>query len=304
MSQEKPTLKPGYFNKLPLLKAVANIKSTIGLQDSCIQTNQAAVLYLEKQAKLDANPEQFVKDVCGEFKISIGTSDLDYFKKIQFKSYILQTYNLVEPFFKQLNDNYRFYNNFSGAWKNKDKDDKPIDPFNQLLENTTSEKKRIIKSYPEYYLLDYYRLIRNSIVHLQEDENEHKKTTKYFKTNIEPRLAHFKLNYEIDAPNEPDNIYFYDFMLYTRAIKYFSNVLNDICFPDLETLVSVAKDDVILQKKLKESSVITSERILLKRISALRWFFHFHFNTAYKELRDDFCRAYLRNQGIDYSRYL
>jgi len=303
MTEQKQNLKPGYFNQKPLIKAISDVKFSIGLQDSCIQTNQAAILFLEEQAKKSLDQEEFIKSLCAKFKISLGTRDLEYFKTIQYKSYILQTYNFVEPFFKELNAAYRHYNNFEGNWKIKD-GDKSLDPFNQLIENLDTSLKNKIKSYPEYYLLDYYRLIRNSIVHLQEDEDQHKKTSKYFSEYLVDKLFHFKENYEMNAPNEPDKIIFDDFMLYTRAIKYFSNILNDICFPEVSTLVLVAKKDDELQKHLLQSRNLNYEGALLKRINVLRGFFHEQFNLSHKELRDEFCKAYLTSEGIDSSQYL
>ena len=303
MTEEKQNLKPGYFNQKPLLKMVSDVKFSIGLQDSCIQTNQAAILFLEEQAKKSGDSEGFIKSLCVQFKISLGTRDLEYFKTIQYKSYILQTYNFVEPFFKDLNATYRFYNNFEGKWKTKD-GDKNLDPFNQLLENIDPALRNKIKSYPEYFLLDYYRLVRNSVVHLQEDEDQHKKTSKYYSDNIESNLEHFKDNYELEAPNEPDKIGFADFMLYTRAIKYFSNILNDVCFPEVETFVIVAKRDEELQKQLLQSRNLNYEGALLKRINVLRGYFHKHFNLSHKELRDEFCKSYLTTENIDSSEYL
>lgn len=303
MLEEKQNLKPGYFNQKPLLKAVSDLKFTIGLQDSCIQTNQAAILFFEDNANKSGDLDNFIRNLCLHYKISLGTRDLEYFKTIQYKSYILQTYNLLEPFFKEFNSSYRYYNNFDGNWKTKVADNN-LDPFNQLLENIDTVKRKKIKSYPEYYLLDYYRLVRNSIVHLQEDENQHKKTSKYYSDNLSEIVQHFKNNYELEAPNEPDKIGFADFMLYTRSIKYFSNILNDVCFPSVSSFVIVAQNDVKLQKKLLQSRNLNYKGALLKRINVLRGYFHKHFNQSHKELRDEFCRAYLTTENVDYSEYL
>lgn len=303
MNEQTNIPKPGYFNKKPLLPVISSLRLTVGLQDSCIQTNQASILFFEEQAASSDDKEKFIKDTCQKFRISLGTSDMDFFKKIQYKSYILQTYNLMEPFFKELNRTYRYYNNFKGDWKSKN-GDKNLDPFNQLAENIGISKKAALKACPEYFLLDYYRLVRNSIVHLQESEDEHKKTLKYYNDHIKHHSPYFKENYEMSAPNEPDDISFQDFMLYTRAVKYYSNILNDICFPDADVFVSIAKADENLQKKLLQSRHLNYKGALLKRINVLRKYFHGHFNTSHKELRDDFCRLYLKSEGHDYSEYL
>lgn len=300
---EKKDLKPGYFNQLPIIDAIGELKQTIGLQDSYIQTNQIAFLYLKEQSESTEDKELFLAELFKKYSISRGTFDFEYFQSIQYRSYILQTYNLIEPFFKNLNSRFRFYNNFIGDWKVK-KGDKNLDPFNQLLENLETGKAKKIISFPEYHLIDYYRIIRNAFVHLQETDDEHKKTTKYYKEKIVPHLQHFKENYELDAPNKPEQINFEDFMLYTRAIKYFSNILNDVCFPDLTDFVEVAKEDETLQKSLQQSRNLNYQGALLKRVNVLRSFFHGHFSIHHKDLRDEFCRLYLTDEGTPYKDVL
>jgi hypothetical protein len=141
-------------------------------------------------------------------------------------------------------------------------------------------------------------------VHLQENEEEHKKTSQYFSDYLSTKLLYFKDNYGIDAPNAPVKISFNDFMLYTRAIKYFSNILNDICFPQINNLALAALKEPRLQQKLLQSRHLNYTGALSDRVRTLRSFFHNHFGIHHKELRDEFCRAYLTNEGTDYSEYL
>lgn len=304
MRKAKKDIKPGYFNEKPIFRVVKSMKKAIGLQDSCLQTNEAAILYLEEKAKQSGDVEEFITGLCAKYSISLGIRDFDYFKNTLYQSYILQTYNLVEPFFKRINKTYRYYNDFTGDWKTKTNDGKSLDPFSQLLENMPIISAKKIKSYPEYRLLNYYRLVRNSIVHLQDDAEEHKKTNKFYDDNIMGDLEYFRENYQIEAPNAPENISFKDFMLYTRVLKYFSNIINDVCFPSIESLVVVALKDKDLEKKLAQTKGLKYEGALLKRINTVRGFFHAHFNPEFKELRDLFCKAYLDKEGIDYSVYL
>jgi hypothetical protein len=300
--------KPGYFNQKPLLTVFSSMKRVIGVQDSCIQTNEVAIRYLEEQSNITENSEEFIRNLCKKYRISRGTYDFKHFRKIQYKSYILQSYNLVEPFFKKLNKQYRYYNNFTGIWKTKE-GDKNLDPFNQLLQNLPSDIATAIKNYPEYHLLNYYRLVRNSIVHLQEDEEEHSKTTKYYEDHISNKVNFFYENYDLSAPNKPDSISYSDFMLYTRALKYFSNILSDYCFPSIDCLVSVAKADKLLQDKLLGTRRLNFSGALEKRINTLRGYFagEFGINNQdffHKELKSAFCRAYLDDEGTDYSGHL
>jgi hypothetical protein len=80
--------KPGYVRVQPEFKTIAGIKDTIGLQDSCIQTSEISVRFFEEEAGREGNIEEFVKAMGRKFKISVGTADLEYFKSIQYKSYI------------------------------------------------------------------------------------------------------------------------------------------------------------------------------------------------------------------------
>lgn len=298
---DKP--KPGYFTDKPYLKHLRKIKKLIGIQDASLQTNQLAILFLEENVNSSKNSELFLKELFDKHKVSRGTYDLSQFKNTIYKSYILQTYNLVEPSLKKLNKFYRYYNNFEGNWKTKN-GDKNLDPFNQLIINLDSKSRKEIKSYPEYYLMDYYRLVRNSIVHLQNDKNEHSITIQYYNDLLQDKIEYFNYTYELSAPNIPTEITFEDFMIYTRAIKYFINIINNVCFPKIENLVIAASKDDILQKRLYACRHIQQKGVLGSRINALHSYFNEHFGNKHKEIGREFCRQYLTYEGIDYTGYL
>ena len=300
---DKTTLKPGYFSEKPTISSIADIKKLIGAQDACLQTNQAAVLYMIEQANTSDDNENFMNYLFSKYKISRGTNDLSYFKLTLYKSYILQTYNLVEPSFKKLNKQFKYYNDLESTWKTKD-GDKNLDPLNQLVINLSREDREKLKSYPEYYLLDYYRLVRNSIVHLQEDDDEHKKTLQYYKNSLADKKDYFISTYELEAPNEPDSLSFSDFMLYTRALKYFSNILNNFCFPEMKTFAKAAFKNNELQSKLLAYKDLKSQGILLRRINTVRGHFQSHFNVHYKPLANAFTREFLALEETDYGTYL
>lgn len=301
---ENITLKPGYFNKKPLLKTITSLRDLIGLQDSCIQTTQVALLYFEEEGNKSGDMRDFVKQYCKKYHISLGTNDYSYLKSLQYKVYILQTYNLLEPLLKQLNKDYKKYNNFKGKWITEDSDKQKYDPFNQFVENQTGSGKRKLKEYPEYHLLNYYRLIRVSVSHLQVDPKENKATQTYYDKHIAKRKDYFTESYLTDAPNEPGNISFTDFTLYTRAIKYFSNILNDMCFPSIDNLVLYALDDEALEKKLKPFRENNYKGKNLKQgIKKLLSFYDAHFDSTAEENKVDFWKKYFDKKGVDYSDY-
>src|ERR1700756_4650760 len=162
-------LKPGYFNQKPLLKGIKDLRYNLGIQDSCIQTNEVALRFLEENSiEHHLGIEDFIKSLCVKYSVSLGTADFKLLKQQIYESYIVQTYNIVEPFFKQLNKEYKKWNNFTEDWLIK-KDGQNLDPYSQLLLNLPAHKSSVIKKYPESDLLNYYRLLRNSITHLQLD---------------------------------------------------------------------------------------------------------------------------------------
>ena len=295
--------KPGYYNDKPLLPSITELRKVIGIQDSCIQTSQVSLLHLEDEANKSDDVDGFINGLFDKFKISKGTKDFELYKRNQYRIYILQTYNVIESSLKSLIADYRLYNNRTDGWKVKS-DDKALDPLNQLIENLDPVRKSSIKKYPEYFLVNYYRLIRNSVVHLQNDEAEHTKTSKYYNENVGIHLRYFVESYSLEAPNSPAEISFDDFMLYTREIKYFGNLLNDECFPSESVLAIVSKRDEELQRKLKQTQQVSSDAVLLSRINTLRSYFHKNFGNSHKEIRDEFCRHYLTNEGTEFLRYL
>ncbi len=303
MTRQRNRKQPRLSNIFPLISSIKQLKKTVGLQDSCIQTNQLAILLLQSKVKSQTDEIQYLKGLFDTHKISQGSIDFDYLQEIQSKIYLLQTYNLIEPLIKAINKELRLLNNFQGSWLYKD-DTKNLDPLNQLVCNFNSAQRKTILQYPEYHLLNYYRLIRNSIVHLQESDSEDKKTLAYYNQYIKPNLSYFHINYNIKAPNHPKNISYSDFEIYTRAIKYFGNIINDLYFPTLSNLVNIAIQDETLQNELLGSRLLNDDSILLRRINTLRRYFHIKFGTEHKSLRDDFCRAYLDKEQTDYSQYL
>lgn len=302
VQEKNEPLKPGYFNQFPLFSQIRNIKRVLGKQDASIQTTEAALLLLEELGNAsDEGLNEYVHEICKRYAISRGESNFQLLRQNIYESFILQTYNLVEPFFKLLNVEYRDWNGIaSGDWKVKD-GDKNLDPFSQLIHNVPKKVNVALSAYPETDLFQYFRLLRNSVVHLQLDKDQYEKVEDFYDRAILPNRKYFVENYSVEAPNRPGNLNFSDFMLYTRSLKYFSNQINDLCFPNIASMVQKIKSDKPFQAKLKRYNDLKSKGVLLRRINAIRGYFIFYFDTAHKKLRDDLCQAYLSDEGTDFS---
>jgi hypothetical protein len=94
--------------------------------------------------------------------------------------------------------------------------------------NALPQHKQLLIAPPEYKLLEYYRVVRVAGAHV--DDKTAEKAAKAFRVLSSADLLHFHTYPQItQAPNAPGEISFEDFRLYTRSIKYYSNILNDVC---------------------------------------------------------------------------
>lgn len=225
----------------------------LAFQDSSFQANQIILEFFDKhieENKLDG--KQVIRELSSRFKISAGTEDFNRIKEKMAESYIVQTYNIAELFFKEFNRFYKRIKKISD-WKvsvKVGKSDKKLDPLNQLIANLPREKKKEIIVLPEYLVCDYYRLLRNGYVHREIEKSiSLKKPTQFFEDKIESTLNHFSKYYKklpetgTLAPNEPKNINHRDFVLYSRALRNLANYLNELCAMSVIEAFELAESD-------------------------------------------------------------
>src|SRR4051812_2855187 len=79
-----------------------------------------------------------------------------------------------------------------------------------------------VRRCPEYHLVQYYRSIRNRIIHRT------KANTDEILKRLLKHETHFRDYYKL-VPNKFGSLAFSDFQLLTRSMGYFAKVLNDAC---------------------------------------------------------------------------
>ncbi len=278
-------VKPGYNASAPIFKSIKKMLIQLGYQDSFLQTHELGVrLIKELHESYENDKDQNLYNEFYKRNIPHGSnnfSELNYFSG---KFYIVQTYNIFELFIRNLiSEIKKIFFEDPAAWKTSKVSSrgksKNIDPFNQLILNSQKNQKEEFEKYPETFLLDYYRVARNSFVHV----NEHlqKKANKKHKEVSLKYRNYFREIYELEAPNTPDLMTFSDFILYSRAIKYFSNIINDICFISIEPAIHfLLKDHVRTNNKIRKYK---NDKIKLAK--AIRN--HFHFNFGNNRTKDE-----------------
>jgi hypothetical protein len=94
-----------------------------------------------------------------------------------------------------------------------------------------------------YLFLDYYRRIRNGFVHNRKAEDA---LDKAFKT-VEKLRPLVLEDYQLAAPNEPNQLTMDDFLLFTRLIKYLATDFRRMCQPNRDQILKHAVS--LYQKK-------------------------------------------------------
>jgi len=103
-----------------------------------------------------------------------------------------------------------------------------LHPLEQLCYNCTPVEQLKLTKPPEFRLVEYYRRIRIASVHIGSSTAQDADTA--FSSLTAADHQHFQqYAYLLDAPNAPSLLTFQDFKLYTRAIKYYINIVNDVC---------------------------------------------------------------------------
>lgn len=284
---------PGYFRNKPTFRSVHELRKYLGFQDACIQSNEIALRFFEENAQNHLKGvDSFVREMSDRYKISHGTNELKHLKKNMIESYIVQTYNNASLFFRYLISEYKELKEINDKhWKKKKKNGENLDHFRQLYLNLPLKGRIIIHSAPERKIIDYYRLVRNSIVHI--NEKSRKRLLLYFYKTREEHNEYFKKCYPcIEAPNSPNDLKFDDFILYTRSLKYYSNLINDACDLSIDDIAKKANKDINLQKKLKGFEDIKNEKVRGKRIGILKGYFKKRYGNK-KEHLDLFCNFFL-----------
>lgn len=238
-----------YSTTCPIYPSIKSLWSQLGIQDSCFQSNQIALEFFQEHISLTNIEEKlFIDSLAKKYKISSGSHTWDENKERIAQSYVVQTYNITELFFKDLISEYRGYNKIE-EWKTHKKigsSNKAVDPFNQIIMNLPKSIGDELKSKPEYYLIDYYRLVRNGIVH--SGEHSFDRPNHYYQTNIIPHLKHFESYYKyldegLPAPNPPNKLTFRDFILYSRSLRYYSLFVNQKLNLNGDQIFQVHKND-------------------------------------------------------------
>ena len=232
----KPALKviphPGYTTTKRKLAPVRLMLLELGRQDASIQLQELSLSFLESTAQsMGVRINDFLKILYQARKIPHGSYQFEELRQVFINSQITLTHAHLERMLKGVIELLRTRLRASSkplepvGWRTQ-KNKANLAPLQQLEENLPTIDSKRLASCPEFALLEYYRLVRVANAHMTDETRAHAEDA--FKALTAVQLEHFE-GYELLAPNLPSSLKFDDFLLFTRAVKYYANVINDVC---------------------------------------------------------------------------
>jgi hypothetical protein len=241
---------PGFSAKEPLFPSVASMDKDLGHTNQFILVNEVANRELNAQARdCPDGVESYVKSISGRHGIRVSLKDFNEVSNELPRSYTVLVFTAVDRTFRQLIKEIREYKQPT-SWIDR-VNDGPLSALEQLAENQPPGHKSI-DSYPEYGVLQYYRLLRNEIVHPRQNRSRptiaaHAAITasfgEYLRTSYQTR----------GAPNAPDKIDFDDFFLHTRVARDFAMVISDAYQLTIADILRVVSADKSLLERAKKA---------------------------------------------------
>ena len=226
MNNPNPIPHPGYTTSKPFIPALNSLFLALGAQDACIQLQEIAVIHLEKSAlAMNAQMADFLKLLYISNSVPQGSYSFSDMRAQIYNSFVSATYAIFERSLKECIAAYKSKNQVT-SWITQ-VGSANLDPLSQVLHNCTPSEKALL-SVPEQRLFDYYRKVRVASNHVSAGAANN--TSAAFAAITPTEISHFQnYAYIFGAPHAPGTLTFHDFRLYTRAIKYYANLLNEVC---------------------------------------------------------------------------
>jgi hypothetical protein len=254
---------PNYVTKKPVYPAVKDLRQLSGEQDTLIDLSEVALRLFEEIMKVGEEPSAFVNAMCVHLKVksSMG-ADWSEVRANGHRFAITQVMTVVDAFLKRLAREYRLYKGITGEWRNQ-VDGEQLDALDVLTENLGADAKASARKYPEYHLIQYYGDVRNRTIHRTK-----KNTDAELKRLLGKHEKHFQDAYST-LPSPFEEIDYDDFLLLTRAVKNYANILNDLSDLRPEEIASLHLSLESIDPK--DDEAVAKQKIDIQRQRQLPW---------------------------------
>ncbi|WP_057972911.1 hypothetical protein [Lysobacter antibioticus] len=275
---------PGFAAKYPLFPAVAQIDKTLGKTGQFILVNELAIRELNLVAQNSSTGiEAHMKSVATRHGINVSLSEFTEVSTELPRWYTVLVFTAVDRIFRLLIKDIRKYKQLPSWTTHGIK--RPLSALEQLAANQPSGQKRLDK-YVEFQVLQYYRLLRNEIVHPPRGSN--RPAVSAHEALTDTTLAYLKSNYQTrGAPNLPSAITFDDFFLHVRAAREFAMVISDAYQLTVDEILHIDGASAALVRKARNAGG--------GRERDFRNFFYDHYFKRYQRWNDAAAIAHANN---------
>lgn len=257
---------PGYTALKPQYPAVRQFYKVAGLHDNIINLGELALRYFERDMYDSGDQNGFVDSLSRSLGVNTSLGiEWDKVRSHAHKYVIAQMISMIDAFVRQLSYEFKAYKQIpEGTWKTQAKGGQQLDLLAALTENFTPALKTRIRQYPEYELVHYYRSVRNRLIHGTKADTDNQ-----LKTLLRSHKTHFNTSYK-SLPSSYNDIGYDDYFLLTRAIKYFSKILNDACNLKPSEIVDylMKSSEFVAKMRLAKGSLARTAQ-LIKHLSTL-----------------------------------
>lgn len=246
--KQKASASQGFAAKSPLFPAVASMETDLGHTNQFILINELAMRELNTQSLSNGDGvEQYMKSVSKKHAIRVSLSQFNEVVSELPRWYTMLVFTAVDRAFRQLIREIWTYKCPSN-WIRRVNDEE-LSAIQQLELNQPPGSVRL-NAYPEYAVMEYYRLIRNEFVHTPRQRN--RPTIEAHTALMEKSGDYLKERYQTrGAPNAPDSLTFDDFFLQTRVARDFAIVISDAYQLTIDDIFRVASIDHKLLRRAK-----------------------------------------------------
>lgn len=214
-----------------------------GVQTAILGLSEAAACEFVKSAEASPDANAYIAKKCKENGIFVTKGYVPAYRERRYRYYVAQTYEVVEMFYRDFRAEFEeFYG--AGCWKQQTPDERKREGDDSLLLEVLRNvpNGNSLKPHPYFAVIEYYRVMRNCVVHAVPEEEAKRKLHKNLQ-RLRGKLDELYgeetgKHYAFDAPNTIDQLKLDDIQLYSRCVQRLARRISDLAAPDEQKMVN------------------------------------------------------------------
>ena len=201
----------------------------LGETDAMVELTELAARSFLDSARQSENVREFVEAMSSKHGVRVNLGEIECLSRHLARSYIVTVYQSAECFL------HEFRREHCGLYKRDwSGDGVNVDPLTVTLRNIAASQREAEDKIGRdiISLFDYYRSVRNWVVHTKESDN--RKPQEDFDKIAAYSSKHKEEFESILAPNPPEKLTFHDFIFFSRLTKHIAEKISLIAQPSAD----------------------------------------------------------------------